>query len=335
MKIRIILLVLGVAFLFTNTYGQKGDLEHVIIRNNPEDINNFRVKLNPVYADFYNPNINVGYDLGVDYNFNDLFIIKFDYKSAYFDRNKESEDNTSINESKALNNIDIMGQFVLFKEVYDGREEITLKEYTDVRYVTYIDAKKFKSYTLRLGVNTRTSFVGESSVVIEGSQFLKGKKVALQQGVEEIDGGTMMSSNNLVFGVSRIKRSDLKAKFNQGVGMRDFAILKELYIDFLYSYKMSLENMSVLTSVYVDSDGNIVEDDGNGQYEKESRNVEYAVDEYTAKNKFGLRVGFRTVSLKTFGVNYGAEIGSLPGPGTIKDNFYFSITFGLNLSTKI
>ena len=145
-------------------------------------------------------------------------------------------------------------------------------------------------------------------------------------------GRNVMTNNLLYFGVSRTIKTDFKVDFWGEYKKRDFRYRSQFYFDIMFAVKQELQNMNVDVKHYIDDNTNAIKS-VNVSYDvfTPDANYEYDVNTNTLVSPFGLRLGYKIVSYRFFGLGYSAELGFRPGPGTMLNNFYFDLGLNMNL----
>lgn len=337
-----IVFVLLTTFISINVCAQfdTQKLLYSLERNNPDDMNNLSFTVIPLSIDVYEPNISFGFELGVEYHFRNTFIVGARISRALTDRWSDNYPSTSngsgssVYKPQRYTNFNIYGQLLLWSKTTEVEQRVVLKSVGHTDYVTDIPANRLEVFSFRFGYNPYF-FWADSDY---GATYrLQGYKVNLDnKDLYQVDGGTMLKNNAVTVGFSRIRKSDLKVKLNKGYGKRDVAYKTEIYFDVIYAFSQEYQNMLVTKEYGFDDDGNLV-GDGGGYSDLTYRtlNMEYNVDDNTARTAYGFRLGARYTALKKFGWSYGVETGFRPGPGDMIRNWFLTFNVGMSFATGI
>jgi hypothetical protein len=301
--------------------------------NDPENAANLIVTVNPVYANFYTLNINLGYDFNVNYRMNNKIALSGFYSKSYLDRFEKTNGNSSVyhgfadEEQLGVTNYGFGGVFFFKNDLKQVEEEVTLKSTNNgsvtTRYIMKIPAKRLQLFGLRGGYEVFNSPIHSGNGNIDFIAYPAPDSSGQAQSLGSGSFSTMMYSGTLNIGICRTKISNLFIDVN-GYGERQATSVNELYIDVMYATKLTFADMLISYQSWNNSGGAFFD-----QYQP------YVVDN-TLKSKLGFRIGYSSYANDKFTAfgNFNIEAGMRPGPKA-GGNFYLMLKFGLNYAAHV
>jgi len=312
------------------SFGQNSDTVHYkVLRNEPNSINNMYIYAMPLNIDFMIQYINISYGFGAEYNYKDKFILGVDYKRSYTEKLNNlihgtddlslQKTGSAIGGEKNYSTFELSTQYLIGGRLREAIDKPVVQD--GINSVTYIKIKtlQYLALTLRASYGFHRHNISNMKMVgYEINYNYQAYKLDNPSVIiEDIGGTTMYYMQYVSLGVGVYQKQDLKFS-TQNYGTKDYSMMTTYYFDVLLPVSQELSNMDVTDR----TKGNPI-------------NYEVNVNDHTLMTKYGFRAGmkFQSVS-RNRRINSGAkiELGFLPGPNKLTDNFFISIGLDLNMS---
>lgn len=224
-------------------------------------------------------------------------------------------------EKKNFTNYEFSAQYLIFGRIGVHTEKPVMRDGSFSTTYIKVKTKQYLSLALRASYGyqqynlTNLSF-GNTKRAFDYKAYNVNNPSNI---IEDINGSTMYIMKFVSFGLGVLQKQDLKIKTDI-YGTKDYSMTTTYYFDLLLPISQELTNMEI-------------EDRSTGT----PIYYEVNVNDYTDRSNYGFRAGmkFQTVS-NSRKINSGSkfELGFLPGPGKLTNNFYISLGLNLNMSFK-
>jgi hypothetical protein len=325
MKEKILFCTICIIILFqgTSTFAQRNPYEiklrgdtnsYKIIRNDPENIQNFCFMLSPFYADINGYNTNFGYAIGLAYNCTNTFKFDASYSCAYIETtrtNAISEEVKPNNDGQSSQNIELGLTIFLRKMLIEKQHRVLIYTEGEKEYYNNLGGKAFYMFGIRGGYQYYNS-------VIDGSRFLfNGSSIGEVKTTDGSSFAVPLNESILSFGLSGTIIHDLIVNYTN-FGEKKNRYMLNYYVDLLYATTIVYGDISVLMA-YPRTIG----------FEYLYSNVN--VDQYSQKSRFGGRLGMSYNNLNKFAFTPSLEVGIRPGYNVVGGIYaLLKFNFGLN-----
>jgi hypothetical protein len=287
---------------------------YTVVRNEPENAKNFTFILEPDNIDINDVNLNIGWGLTLNYNFQNKFGITAHYSQAYLEPNARPKDVTPVVPINKFSNFELGGHYYLTSETEKVDEGITVKKVGNVNYIMKIPAERLTLTAIRGGyehINTYAS----GNIAWSGYEIHDPAK-----NVNPMDGafGTVMDEHIIYAGYSKTKISDLAVDFTN-YGEKGYSTFSGWYADLMFAPALTYADAKI-------------------KYTNPNTGVDsfstFHVDANTPKFNFGARVGYTTGYLSTVGYDFTIEAGVRPAPDVLS-GLYIMFDWGVSLNAKL
>lgn len=316
-------------------WAQDGETVHYNIKkDDPKDINNLSISLDPVMMDMSGWNLAMGFGARADYMMNSVLDFSAEYQKAYYfdmakyDIGDPSGASVGPNSVNSFSDLQVCGRLHFVDKVSETYHTMVLSQssYTSGDYVytnsktLSVPGKTRKIKALEGGLyylRTPFSFDGVLSDV-EPSHFMLENKLS---GVESVgpDGGTMMTVPTFFGGISWQSISNLKILTDK-YGVKYSSGWTNVYVDLLFAPVVNFSDVS----------------DGSGEEYKVSEGQ--SLEGNSVIGNLGWRLGMAIRQTQGTTLSYSFNIGSRPGykgeGGFINPKAFMEFSFGITFSQK-
>lgn len=320
------------ASLIVASITKSQQVDYTVQTNNPYDIKNVAVHLDPFYVDGWGTNTTIGFGFRADMQLRKMLSFNMDFRTSYLDiMGREHEDELLPQPSKGLKKhyfIELGGQFTLLDFKKDRNLRVVLKSNTYGR--TTITNYIMVPGTRRTMLQVRGGFMnygsafkasdGRDSMLLVSvnnadNKVKIGQFGTLTDGSPTYEAYSMMNITNLYAGLSikMITNLILETNYERG-GKKSNAHLYDLYADVTLAPVVAISNVSTV---------------GGAEWELRPE----------AKKLVGWRAGLTYRSSSRSFLSYRMEVGSRPGfrgkSGFLGANNYLLVTLGWTIPFKI
>ena len=325
--IKSLLLILSTIYC-SFSFAQSSDtVYYKILRNNPKNINNMFVYVMPLNIDFLFSYKNISYGFGVEYNHKDLFILGADFKRSYTENLNDFFQKNHINglysktgKAKEVNNFmvyELSAQYLFGGKIRTHKEKPVLDDGLSTTTYMKIKTKHYIAFALRFSYAQQqynTTNISTSDLYFNYKAYkLESPDIIF----DDLAASTMYTMQFVSFGLGVYQKQDLKIS-TDSYGLKNYSMSTTYYLDVLLPISQELSNVEV-------------SEISNGYPISYMANV----NEHTPMTNYGFRAGMKVQNVLVFRkVNAGSkvEIGFLPGPINLTNNFFISIGLDLNIS---
>lgn len=325
--IKLVIIILNTMYC-SLSFAQSSDaVYYKILRNDPVNINNSFIYAMPLNIDFLIGYINISYGFGAEYNHKDRFILGADLKRSYTEKlNDLFQGEPSIGlYSKTGQAIDVKNfmiyelsaQYLLGGRIRTHKEKPVMNDGLNTTTYIKIKTKHYVAFALRASYAQQQYNLTNVSMHDLRFNYKAYKLDAPNIIFDDLAGSTMYTMQFVSFGLGLLQKQDLKIA-TDSYGTKDYSTTTTYYFDVLLPISQDLANLEV--------------SDRSGA---QPINYEVNVNEHTPMTNYGFRAGMKWQNvIKTKKINGGSkfEIGFLPGPSKLTNNFYLSLGLDLNFS---
>jgi hypothetical protein len=310
----------------TKSKKKEDEYAYKVLSNDPQHARNLSIYVTPVYVDLFSPNINFGYGVGLDYNFQNLVHVYGSYRASYL----ETTEPTSIldgamgeaaNGYTKFTNPEFGAEIYISGQESEVQEDISIKTEQDEQYhktVYYVKQKanKYKMVGIRVGYQTINTIVNAGQVDFKG--YDKNNPGAGTVDIGTGNYSTMMNEGIISIGASITNIHELTLDF-KNYGEKSESSSDAIYADIMFAPSITYGDVNIVSGVG-SSTGTVV--------------TTYVLDAKATRQSLGFRLGVKEMDLKTFGGGIRAEIGLRPGTD-FNNGWYIMGTLDLGLNLKV
>ncbi len=304
--------------------------------DDPLDIKNLSISLDPFYADAWGTNTTIGFGVRADLYFRQLLSFNFDLRRAYLDMNaREHEDAALPKPNEDLKKhlyIEAGGQFSFIDRTKSKDLKVVLSSSssssgryttTNTKYIM-VPGTLRKVKQLRFGFITTRAAIDLSDATGDGASFKATSTVnsantfTIGSFSNSVDGSptysgySMMNYSGIYAGIGAKRITNLQV--DTDYGMKSHALCVDLFADVVYAPILNFAD------VYTT---------GGTAWELSNEDVTH----------IGWRIGASVRSSAKSRFSYRTELGTRPGfrggEGLLTTNIYIMITMGWSIPFKI
>jgi hypothetical protein len=295
----------------------KDEYTYQIIRNEPDQVKNLRIGLEPLYADVNGFTTAFGFGINAKYNMNNRFSFGIRYDREYFDlANKGTDFGESAVPITPFYVIEGSAEYYFKNELREKTINIAANQQGNIVYVVPVKANDLPLSALRFNFTYLNSYVSGNNADFQGYDINDASKTVVDLGKHTY--GLMMQEGIIGIGYSRTLITDLLVRFDK-YGDKEQCAEESYYADILIAPAISYSNVNIKNT---------------GPTSATDPFITYYVNDNSMKSRFGIRAGFTASLLKPVGFGYGLEIGSRPGPD-ITQSLYLMGRFHVMFNAKI
>lgn len=323
-----IVILLMIVGLNQSAFAQ--EVRYKVKKDNPNDIKNFVIHIDPWFADVYFSDLAMGVAVRADWLMNKVLDASFEYRVPYFDMNYMEAQDFSVGE--LVSNQDYIAKNGFSRYTY--MEPIIRLHFSDkIKTKTHRLILAQSSYTSGNYKYTNTKYIdvpgkARSIAALEGgacwmdfpilfdglmndaSGFTFKPKTggAEVAGSESTDGGTMMRTMSFIGGLSFQRVNNLKA-LTDNYGVKYSTMWTNFYLDAMFAPVLNFADV-------VDKDGTV--------WDVKHNDI----------NRLGFRLGYAIKNTKGTTWSMKFNMGSRPG---IKgaSSFFMDFNFGIAIANRI
>ncbi len=329
--IKKIILFVFLSISYISSFAQNfNTVSYDIVRNDPANINSTYIYVMPLNMDFSANYINVSYGFGAEYNFGDKLVLGVDFKRSYteklnnllhdFDNLLFIRNGSAVGGEKNYTTYEFSAQYLIggklrnamsFPVVDDGINSTTFIKIKSLQYLAFAFRASYGFHKHNI---TNVGGFGTKQIKFNYNAYRPDNPIV---NITDIAGSTMFNMQYVSLGVGVFQKQDLKFT-TEYYGTKDYSIVTTYYFDVLIPVSQELTNMAVT-------------DRTNGAP------ISYVVNvnKNTPMTKYGYRIGMKYQSVsKLRKINSGGkvELGFLPGPNKLSNNFFISLGLDINIS---
>jgi hypothetical protein len=310
------------------SFGQNSDtVYYKVLRNDPNNINNLFIYAMPLNLDFLISYINISYGFGAEYNHKDRFTLGVDFKRSYTEKLNDLFQGDPSNglyskighavDKKNFMIYEFSAQYLLGGKIRTHNEKPVMNDGLNTTTYIKIKTKHYIAFALRASYAQQQYNLTNTTMNDLRFNYKAYKLDEPNIIFDDLAGSTMYTLQFVSFGLGLFQKQDLKIA-TDSYGTKDYSMITTYYFDILLPVSQELANLEV--------------SDRSGAH---PTNYEVNVNDHTPMTNYGFRVGMKWQNVATIrNINAGTkfEIGFLPGPNKLTNNFFISLGLDLNIS---